>query len=185
MKLNFNALKNIALLSCLCLSLSCSAKDNFDSNIHYTKLNSCKESIENENAAASLLKCDSIGGYELSITIQDPVFFTMTLSRGNKSKMTEFEELSRELPLETGRAVEWHVVNGEPQFMIFRVSWGTEEAPFDMTERLVLNYVADDRICPVATVNTKKHKNANEKIRQALAQDFMSIKVCPDLVLEI
>jgi hypothetical protein len=43
--------------------------------------------------------------------------------------MTDFETLSDELPLEPGKTLEWHLYDGKPRFLIFRLGWGTEQEP--------------------------------------------------------
>ncbi|MCP4489127.1 MAG: hypothetical protein GY820_17715 [Gammaproteobacteria bacterium] len=141
-------------------------------------MSECIDNIENENAAFSNLKCNKIGSYELNITVQEPIYFTISLKKGTLEIHSEFEELSGELPLETGPTIEWHLSNEEPRFMVYRVSWGTDETPFTMTEYLTINYVAHDRICPIAKVNAKGQEKANERVRELINNRFSSLKAC-------
>jgi len=161
-------------LMLLSITTACKSKEG----ILYTRISECIDNIENKNAAFSNLKCNKIGSYELNITVQEPVYFTVELKKSTLEVRSEFEELSGELPLETGPKIEWHLSNGEPRFMVYSVSWGTEEAPFTMTEYLTINYVAHDRICPIAKVNMKDQEKANEKVRELIGNRFSSLKAC-------
>lgn len=149
----------------------------------YTRIDSCEETVQNDNAAFSILDCGKVGGRDLHITIQSPNIFTVRLKNGGSEAMSEFEELSGDLPLETGPAIEWYSDNHQPRFMVFRVSWGTDDGPFQMDERLVISYVTKDRICPLATVGVKSNKNANEKTRELIYDKFLSTSECPKTVL--
>ncbi len=151
----------------------------------YTRIDSCKETVENENAAFSVLDCGKVGDHDLHITVQSPTVFTVRLKDDGTESMSEFEELSGDLPLETGPTLEWYSDNSQPRFMVFRVSWGTDDEPFQMDERLVISYVAKDRICPLATVGVKSNKNANEKARALIYDKLLSTSECPKDVLSI
>lgn len=171
--------KRIAcVLILLFITTACESKES----IQYTKISECIDNVENENAAFSKLKCKKIGSYELNISVQEPIYFTIGLNKGALEVNSEFEELSDELPLETGSAIEWHLSNDEPRFMVFRVSWGTEESPFTMTEYLTINYVSHDRICPIAKVNVKGQVKANEKVRELISNRFSTLKACTKTV---
>ncbi len=54
-------------------------------------------------------------------------------------------------------AIEWHLVNNKPKYMIFRLSWGTENEPFKMRQYLVVNLMTDNDICPLATIDVKNN----------------------------
>ncbi|WP_250461754.1 hypothetical protein [Microbulbifer litoralis] len=149
----------------------------------YTRIGSCEETVDNANAAFSILDCGKVAGRDLRITVQSPTIFTVRLMKSGTEAMSEFEELSGDLPLETGPALEWYSDNQKPRFMVFRVSWGTDKKPFQMDERLVINYVAKDRICPLATVSIESNKNANEKTRELIYDRFLSTSECPEEVL--
>lgn len=147
--------------------------------VAYTHLTDCTEAVENENAAFSVLTCPKVGSYDLSISQQSPVYFTVQLKKGEKVQSSDFETLSGELPLEPGKALEWHLYNGEPRFLIFRLAWGTAAEPFVTNQYLVLNYVGKDSVCPLATVDVKKNPDANQKVRDLLNQKYSGIKSCP------
>lgn len=151
----------------------------------YTRIDSCKETVESENAAFSILDCGKVGERDLHITVQSPTVFTVRLKYDGTEAMSEFEELSGDLPLETGPTLEWYSDNSQLRFMVFRVSWGTEDEPFQMNERLVISYVAEDRICPLATVGVKSNRNANEKARELIYDKLLSTSECPKDVLSI
>ncbi|SHF26826.1 hypothetical protein SAMN04487965_1789 [Microbulbifer donghaiensis] len=149
----------------------------------YTRIDSCRETVDNVNAAFSILDCGKLGEHDLQITVQSPTVFTVHLKNGSSEVMSEFEELSGDLPLETGPTLEWYSDNHQPRLMVFRVRWGTEEAPFQMNERLVISHIGIDRICPLATVDVQSNKNANEKARALIYEKFLSISECPESVL--
>ncbi|WP_308364838.1 MULTISPECIES: hypothetical protein [unclassified Microbulbifer] len=149
----------------------------------YTRIDSCKETVQNDNAAFSILDCGKVGEHDLHITVQSPTIFTVRLKKDSAEAMSEFEELSGDLPLETGPVLEWYSDNHQPRFMVFRVSWGTDDEPFQMDERLVISYITKDRICPLATVQVKSNKNANEKTRELIYDKFLSTTECPKTVL--
>ncbi len=149
--------------------------------IHYTHLKDCAETVANDNAAVSILDCPKVGSYDLRTTHQSPTFFTVHLKRGEEELTTDFPALSGELPLEPGKVLEWHLVQGEPRFLIFRLGWGTEAEPAAVNQYLVLSYVAKDVVCPLATVDAKQ-ANANQKARDLLAGRYASVAACPAAV---
>jgi len=175
-------MKQYVLFAAACwlsLHASQSSAESSAPLIVYTKIADCKETVENENAAFSVLDCGKVGASSVTISQQSPIYFTVQLESGVKKRMTDFESLSGELPLEPGAALEWHLYDGAPRFLIFRLGWGTEQDPHAFRQRLVLNYVADDAICPVATVDVKNNPDANQKARDLLVEKYSSLKMCP------
>lgn len=173
------------LPSMLLLIVSCNSNGSaVDEKTQYTHLKDCKEQIENDNAAFSELLCPKIGSYSILIKKQSPQFVTISLNTSGRSLATNFNPVTKELPIEHGKAIEWHLENKEPKYMIFRLAWGTPAEPFVMTERLVINLVGSDRICPLATINTKAVKNANQLARDLLGNELSKIASCPKNVLE-
>lgn len=178
-------MKKTALPVLVSLLLLCACNSGAESSaplIVYTKIADCEETVENENAAFSVLDCGKVGVSPVTISQQSPIYFTVQLESGDKKRMTDFESLSGELPLEPGAALEWHLYDGAPRFLIFRLGWGTEQDPHAFRQRLVLNYVADDAICPVATVDVKNNPDANQKARDLLVEKYHSLKTCPTSV---
>lgn len=173
------------LPSILLLIVSCNSNGMAaDEKPQYTHLKDCKEQIENDNAAFSELLCPKIGSYSILIKLQSPQFITISLNSTSRSLATDFNPITKELPIEHGKVIEWHLENKEPKYMIFRLAWGTASEPFVMTERLVINLVTSDRICPMATINTKAVKNANQMARDLLASELSKITSCPKSAAE-
>ena len=169
----------------LLLIVSCNSNGSaLDEKTQYTHLKDCKEQIENDNAAFSELLCPKIGSYDVFIKKQSPQFITIFLNTSDRSVATNFHPVTKELPIEHGKAIEWHLENKEPKYMIFRLAWGTASEPFAMTERLVINLVGNDKICPLATINTKAFKNANQMARDLLGSELSKINSCPKSILE-
>lgn len=156
----------------------------FEEATQYTHLKNCKEQIENDNAAFSELLCPKIGSYSILIKTQSPQFITISLNNAGRSLATNFNPVTKELPIEYGKAIEWHLENKEPKYMIFRLAWGTPSEPFVMTERLVINLVSSDKICPLATINTKAVKNANQMARDLLVSELSKVTSCPKNIPE-
>ena len=158
-------MRNLSLkfLPILTLAASCHSQDI--SSVSYTHIKNCTETVENVNAAYSELTCKKVGSYELAIMQQSPSLFDIRLTRHEKTISTEFDSVSGDLPIEPGPAIEWHLVDGEPKFMVFRLKWGTEEAPFTMDEYLVASRLDAGGFCTLATINTRKNQDANEKAR--------------------
>lgn len=156
----------LKILPILTITVSCHSQD-VDS-IDYTHLKDCTETVTNENAAFSELHCKKIGSYSVSITQQSPTIFDIHLTHDNKVISTEFDQLTTELPLESGKTIEWHLVNGEPKFMIFRLKWGTEDAPFTMNEYLVASRIDKNGFCTLATIDVHENKDANQKARDTI-----------------
>lgn len=181
-------MKNISskiLPSILLLIVSCNSNGStVDEKTQYTHLKDCKELIENDNAAFSELLCPRIGAYDVLIKIQSPQYITISLNTSGRTVSTNFNPVTKELPIEYGKAIEWHLENKEPKYMIFRLAWGTASEPFVMTERLVINLVSTDKICPLATITTKTSKNANQMARDLLGSELSKINNCPKTVLE-
>lgn len=171
------------LAASLVFLTSCgSDAEQADMNISYTHLKDCTEQVDNVNAAFSVLKCPKVGDYQLSISQQSPVFFTVQLQKGKHVVTTDFESLSGELPLDPGKALEWHLKNAEPHLLVFRLGWGTEAEPFAFKQHLVINYVGKDSICPLATIDVKKNADANQKARDLVAGQFKNVNACPEKI---
>lgn len=154
------------------------------SDVQYTFLKDCKDIVNNDNAAFSELSCPSIAGYQVSVTEQSPQFFNIILSKAGQSITSDFTFVSKDNPIAAGKAIEWHVNNNAPEFMIFRLSWGSNNEPFKMNEHLVVNLVTDKNICVLATIDVKKNKKSNQKARDLVAGKFKNMKNCPRSVLE-
>lgn len=174
-----------ALASLLLLCACNSGAEPSAPQIVYTKIADCKETVENENAAFSVLDCGKIGAGAVSISQQSPIYFTVQLESAGKKLVTDFESLSGELPLDPGKTLEWHLYEGKPRFLIFRLGWGSAQEPHVFRQHLVLNYVAGDEICPIATVDVKNNPDANQKVRDLLAKKYLSLKGCPGSVERI
>jgi hypothetical protein len=84
-------------------------------------------------------------------------------------------------PVEPGHAIEWYLYDNKPRFMIFRLSWGTEDKPFEMKQYLVINLVTENRICVIDKVAVDKVKDANEVARELIAEKYRGILTCPDI----
>lgn len=150
-----------------------------ESTIKYTMLNDCKDTVNNVNAAYVELSCPEIAGYQVKITAQDPLYFNIILSKNSKETSTDFTTVSNDNPIEPGKAIEWHLYNNEPKFMIFRLSVGTEEKPFDMHQYLLINMVTDDQICVIDKVDVESVKNANQVARDLVANKYRDLTTCP------
>lgn len=150
----------------------------------YTHLKDCKEQIENDNAAFSELLCPKIGSYSILIKKQSPQFITISLINAGRTLETNFNPVTKELPIEHGKSIEWHLENKEPKYMIFRLAWGTPSEPFVMAEHLVINLVSNDKICPLATINTRAVKKANQMARDLLASELSKVTSCPKSIPE-
>ncbi len=175
-------------ITIVALSSTCYSSDNQESTQLapiYTFIKDCKDTTDNDYAAFTELTCAPIKGFNIEITHQPPQFFNIHLIKDSTELSTDFIAVTNENPLEPGKAIEWHVENDQPRFMIFRLSWGTEESPLDMREYLVLNYVNKTDICSIATVNVKTNKNANQKVRDMMLEKFQEIKSCPETILKI
>ena len=154
-----------------------------DTSIIYTQIKDCVEQVNNDNAAFSELLCPAIGEHQLGIKQQSPQYFTITLTATDISASSELETYTLEAPMEPGKAIEWHLVNNKPKFMIFRVKVQTEKG--SMNEMLTLNLVTKDRICPLASVATNTTPQANEKVRDLIRANFNDTKECPASALSI
>lgn len=149
----------------------------------YTFLKDCQDKASNDNAAFSEKKCPDLGEWRVDVTEQAPQYFTVHLSQGASRISSDFTSVTKGAPIEWGRALEWHFQNNKPQYLIFRLSWGTEAAPFRMREYLVLSLITDKRMCVLASVDVKNNENANQKIRDVISDKFSRIRVCPSSVL--
>ncbi|VAW64380.1 hypothetical protein MNBD_GAMMA08-2845 [hydrothermal vent metagenome] len=148
----------------------------------YTFLKNCKDITNHDNAAFTKLSCPSINGYQVRISEQGPQFFNIHLSKGELNINTDFTLVSKDMPVEAGKAIEWHFFNNKPKYMIFRLSWGREDAPFNMREHLVVNLITNKNICALATVDVKNNKNANQKARDLIVNKFQKTSSCPDVI---
>ena len=166
----------------LLLSLLGCESNASPTSITYTKIGACVEQVENDNAAFSRLQCPSVAGFALNITQQSPQYFTVLLNNNGAVAASELATYSHELPMEPGQAIEWHVVDGVPRFMVFRLHVQSAEAENKPQEILTLNLVQKDRICPLASIDVKKTPKANEAIRALIASKYKDVKDCPQVV---
>jgi len=155
------------------------------SEVKYTFLKDCKDKVNNENAAFSEISCPTIAGYQVSITEQSPTFFNIILSKSGQSISSDFTIASKDNPIEAGKTIEWHINNNVLSFMIFRLSWGSNNEPFKMKEHLVVSLVTDKKICVVATIDVKKNNKSNQKARDLVAGKFSGLVSCPTSILEL
>jgi len=153
--------------------------------ISYTFLKDCKDTVGNDNAAFTELSCPPVGDYKVNITAQSPQYFNIYLNKGDVKLSSDFTMVSHDNPIETGKAIEWHVVNQKPRYMIFRLSWGSEAEPFKMKEYLVVNLVTNTDICVLATVDVKNNKNANIKAQNLILEKFQLTDSCPKTILTL
>jgi len=151
----------------------------------YTFLKDCKDNTNHDNAAFTELSCNPLSEYKVNITEQSPQYFNIILSKDDYKVSSDFTTVSNENPVEAGKAIEWHLVNNIPKYMIFRISWGTTEEPFNMRQYLVVNLVTDKEICALATVDVKNNKNANQKARDLIATKFKQTTSCPATVVAL
>jgi len=171
-----------ALSSTLCHSETPSDRTTSAKQIEepqYTFIKDCKDKINNDNAAFTELSCFPLGKYKVDITAQSPQFYNIHLTKGAEKISTDFTVVTNDNPVEAGKAIEWHLHNNEPKYMIFRLSWGTDAEPFKMKQHLVLNLITSKEICSLATVDVKKNKNANQKVRELMLNKFSKITDCP------
>lgn len=146
--------------------------------IIYTPIVDCKEQDENPNAAFSNLNCKKVGNASLRIEIQAPQFFNLYLTQGAATIRSEWDLLTKEGPMEPGKTLEWHLHNGEPKYLVFRISYQLDySAP--KQEVLTVNWVSKDRICLLATVNALKNPRANQQARDLISKNFAAIQSCP------
>lgn len=149
----------------------------------YTPVADCKEQIANDNAAFSELRCKPVGTYQLDIKQQSPQYFTILLSTKNSSSSSELETFTKEAPMEPGKTIEWHLKNGEPKFMVFRLK--AEADGGVLKEYLTVNLVTAKRICPLASIETSKNPNANQKARDLIAEKFAATAECPSDIIKL
>lgn len=148
------------------------------SEIVYTPIADCKEQDENPNAAFFKLACKSVGKFSLNVDIQPPQFFNLKLTQQGTTIHSEWDLLTKEGPMEPGKTLEWHMQNGEPKFLIFRIAYQLDySAP--KQEVLTVNWIGKGRICLLATVNTLKNPNANQQARDLISKNFAAINECP------
>jgi hypothetical protein len=158
--------------------------------ISYTKIHECQEQIENPNAAFSQLQCKNIGKAAVSISIQAPQFFNLSVTQNGVTATSEWDLLTGEQPMEPGKTLEWHVQQGEPRFLVFRLRYNNADAaakqsatPQQQTpqqqEVLTVNWVHQNRICILAAINTAKNPHANQIARDLINTTFNRITTCP------
>ena len=180
----------IALSSTVCQSETISSAkstavkkpDSTTADIRYTFLKDCKETILNDNAAFSEQNCPDLAAFKVSITKQDPQFFNIILKHKTQESSSDFTVVSNKKPIKEGKAIEWHLQDNVPKYMIFRLSWGTDDQPFKMREYLVVNLVTANDICALATIDIKNNRDANEKARNLLLKEFKNTQACPEKI---
>ena len=155
------------------------------SDVQHTFLKDCKDKVNNENAAFSEISCPTIADDQVSVTEQSPQYFNIMLSKSGQSLTSDFTLVSKDNPIEAGKDIEWHINNNIPEFMIFRLSWGSNNEPFKMKEHLVVNLVTDKNICVIATIDVKKNKKSNQKARDLISGKFKDMGSCPASVLAL
>ena len=172
------------LMTTLCYSESGKAPSPATPDIRYTFLKDCHETVANENAAYSILACPDLAGFKVSITKQSPQYFNILLTTNNSEISSDFTAATNENPIKEGKAIEWHIVDKVPKFMVFRLSWGSDDKPNDMSEYLLVNLVSKDSICVLAAIDTKKNKNANEKAHSLILNEFKQTDTCQYKILK-
>jgi hypothetical protein len=150
--------------------------------IVYSTVGDCKETIKNDNAAFSELHCKPVGAYQVDIKQQSPQYFTVTVGANGKSASSELETITKELPMEPGKVIEWHLSGTELKYMIFRIKTQTDGG--STKEFLTVNLITEKRICPIASIDVSKNSNANQKARDLLTEKFSAIKECPADVIQ-
>jgi hypothetical protein len=150
--------------------------------IVYSTVSDCKETIQNDNAAYSELRCKPIGAYQLDIKQQSPQYFTISVGANGKTASSELETVTKELPMEPGKVIEWHLIGTELKYMIFRIK--AQTGGTTMKELLTVSLVTEKRICPIASIEVTKNPNANKKARDLLTENFAALKECPAEVLQ-
>lgn len=165
----------------LLISTSCVSDNQMhdEKNIKYTFLKDCKDKVNNVNAAYSELVCPDVSGYQVEVSEQDPQYFNVLLIKDGKKISSDFTTVTHESPIEPGKAIEWHLYNNKPKFMIFRLSWGTEDNPFVMQQYLLISLVTDAQICVIDKVVVDKVKNANQVARDLIATKYQDMSACP------
>jgi hypothetical protein len=151
-----------------------------DLQVSYTQLKDCKETVLNDNAAHSELKCKSIGKYEVRVNQVGEEYFGISLAVGAKKISSDFDAFPSMRPV--GQAIEWHSRAGEPAFMVFRISYEDAGAP---KEALTLSLVTEASICPLASVATSKNPQANQQIRDLINGQFAQTNTCPASVVKL
>lgn len=179
-----NPIQNIFLATfttfALLIFTSCVSSNQHDeeTGIKYTFIKDCKNKINNVNAAYSELSCPDVAGYHVEITEQEPQYFNVLLIKDGKKISSDFTSETNENPIETGKAIEWHLYDNKPKFMIFRLSWGTADNPFEMQQYLVLNLVTENEICVIDKVLVDNVKNANQAARDLISIKYKDISTC-------
>lgn len=150
-----------------------------DTAIKYTFIKECKEEVNNINAAYSERSCPDLAGYRVAISAQEPLYFTIRLAKNGKEVSTDFTAVTDDTPITPGNAIEWHLDNNIARFMIFRLSWGRAEAPFEMQQYLVINLITDEEICVIDKVPVARVTNANQFARALIASKYKTLTTCP------
>lgn len=148
-------------------------------------LNDCAESGDSEGAAFTRLECPPVGSYDLYVLEQNPTLFTVQLVRNEQTLETDFMPLTGDLPLESGKVLQWHLEDGEPRFLLVTLRWGTEQSPFTFTPRLTVNYVSAERICTLAVIAAKDGQKARDQAMNLLSKQFANVDSCPAKPLEL
>lgn len=157
----------------------CQAGGN-DLQLSYTQLKECKETVQNDNAAFSELKCKSVGKYEVRVNQAGAEYFGISLAQGAQKITSDFDGFPGMRPV--GQAIEWHSRAGEPVFMIFRISFDEAGAS---KEVLTLNLVTPKSICPLASVATSKNPKANQQVRDLMTGQFAQVTTCPASITKL
>ncbi len=167
---------SLAVMSSPCLSQP--ASKNLE--ISYTQLKDCKETVLNDNAAHSELKCAALGKYEVRVNQVGAEYFGISLTAGAKKIASDFDAFPLTRPV--GQSIEWHSRGTEPAFMVFRISYDEAGAA---KEALTLSLVTETRICPLASVNASKNPRANQQIRDSISGQFAQTRTCPASVVKL
>lgn len=157
----------------------CQAGGN-DLQLSYTQLKECKETVQNDNAAFSELKCKPIGKYAVRINQAGAEYFGIALAQGGQTITSDFERFPAMRPV--GQAIEWHSRAGQPIFMVFRISFDEAGAS---QEVLTLNLVTPKSICPLASVATSKNPQANQQVRDLMTGQFAQVTTCPASITKL
>ena len=150
-------------------------------DIEYTFLKECKDIVNNADAAYGEFVCGDVAGYQVKVSEQNPIYFNVLLLKDNKKISSDFAVVTNDNPVEPGHAIEWHLYDNKPKFMIFRLSWGTKDKPFEMKQYLVVNLVTENRICVIDKVVVDEVNDANEVARELIAEKYRGILACPDI----
>jgi hypothetical protein len=151
--------------------------------IIYTHIKHCVEQVDNDDAAFSNLRCKEVDGYNVHIRSQSPQYYIIQIVGNGIDASSALDTYTHEKPMAPGNAIEWHFVGSIPKFMVFRMR--TESSEGETKELLTLNLVQADRICPVASIDARRVKNANARAHELIASTFSEIQTCPEKIMEL